>query len=356
MAKAVLKAKTTMDNRGFKVGMAQNQQAVKRFAGGQIKQIAGLIGGAFAVGAVVNFARELLSTADALDNAAKQMNIGVEELQALRRETELTAGSADKMDSSLRKLTKSMGNAVAGESEQVQGFRDLGISMEQVQTLSVDQLFEKIAIKVSGASLASKEASGASKILGRAYVELNTVMQTVADVGLENLKNKMLETNQIMSEGSVLAADAMEESFNRKLKSMTNKLREFVVNAITARNELWAYWGARSGGATDQEASLIAFQQEDPLFNAQTKTDERERKNASLSPSLIDKVKAPAATSNAVSAVTAADSIAKIGGILGGQTSQQTQEQTLSRSLRVQNESKAMLDEIKKNTAPIREG
>jgi len=176
MAKAVIRAKATLDNRQFKTSVAQMNQGVKRFANGQIKQIGATMAAAFAVSAVIGFTREMLNAADAIDNASRQMQIGTEELQALRRMTELTAGSAEKMDGTLRKLTKSMGNAVAGESEQVDGFKDLGISMEEVQSLSVDELFERISVAVSSASLASKEASGASKILGRNYVELNTVM------------------------------------------------------------------------------------------------------------------------------------------------------------------------------------
>lgn len=358
MARAEIRARATLDNKQFKTGVAQMNQGVSRFANGQIKQMAGLIGGAFAVGAVINFTKEMFSAADALDNASKQMNIGVEELQALRRETELTAGSADKMDSTLRKLTKSMANAVAGESEQVDGFKDLGISMQEVQTLSVDQLFEKIAVKVSGASLASKEASGASKILGRNYVELNTVMDTLATTGLENLKNQMLETNQIMSEGSVAAADAMEESFNRSIRGMTNTMREWAMNAIGRIQDVAAWAGARSAGATMDEAAIIVGNQQVERRGIPSTAADRKAQSSKLASAMVD----PAKTAKAP-AIQAADQIAKIGGILGGQTSAREANQIAKQSLDLQRMTKDAVvksamaaEETAKNTAPIREG
>lgn len=367
MAKAVIKAKATMDNRQFKTGVAQMNQGVNRFANGQIKQMAGLIGGAFAVGAIINFTKEMFSAADAIDNSSKQMNIGVEALQALRRETELTAGSADKMDGTLRKLTKSMANAVAGESEQVDGFNDLGISIESLKGMSVDKAFEKIAQKVSGAGLTSKEASGASKILGRNYVELNSVMRKVADIGLQGLIDQMIETNQIMSKDSIVAADAMEESFNRSVRSMTNTMREWAMDSIASIQRVAAAAGELAGdgitgkdimgavinpvGAASKFVGRVAgggnrAEMANPLEVRQNQSD------LGGSGGLVpDAVK-----STRIAPVKASDSIAKIGGILGGQSAQKTQEQTMAKSLRVQRESMAALEEIKKNTAPIRGG
>jgi len=368
MAKAVLKAKATLDNKQFKTGVQQMNQGVNRFANGQLKQMAGLIGGAFAVGVIINFGKELLSTADALDNTSRQIGIGVESLQALRRETELTAGSADKMDSTLRKLAKSMANAVAGESEQVDGFKDLGISMEEVTANGGDvgRIFEKIAIKVSGASLASKEASGASKILGRNYVELNTVMDTLADVGLENLKQQMLDTNQIMSEDTARAADIMEESFNRIGRSITTTFQEATVSTVNYFDKLTTVMARMEGMSIGKRAKFFSKALSSPAeFLAEilgTAAGETggfgTEDSASSKPKVANRtagadnaVKAPR-----IAAVKAADSIAKIGGIIGAQSSTRTASQKMDQSLMVQRSSMVALEEIKKNTAPIREG
>ena len=265
MARAEFKARATLDNRQFKTGVAQMSQGVERFKSNQLRTLGGMIGGAFAAGAVINFGKEMLNTADAIDNTSKQLGVNAEQLQTLQRLTELTAGSSDKMTGALLRLAKAQAQAVGGEATPIRAFEQLGISMEEIQSMNPAELFEKIAKAVDGAGSVSKEASGASLILGRSYAELNTVINQVANEGLENLKNQMIDTNQIMSEESVKAADEMEESFNRSVRGMTNTLRGWAVTAIGKIQSVAGAAGSES--ASIRTPSQLAAAQGKFLFN-----------------------------------------------------------------------------------------
>lgn len=319
MARAEIRARATLDNKQFQAGLAQMNQGVQRFASGQLKQIGSMIGGAFAVGAVVNFAKSTLQAADAIDNTAKQLGVGVEELQALQREAELTTGSADKMTAALHRIAKAQAEAAAGDTNAVRAFEALGISLEEIQNLSPDKMFELIAQKVKDVSPASTEAAAAGDIMGRGYTELQSVIDKVANEGLENLKNQMLETGQIMSEEMVTAADRMEEAINKASVGMTNSLRNWALSAIVKIKEVAAFWGAVFGGADFADAAAIASQTvQEELF----KRDATTRKTGGTVGGFAAKPgkEFDPTQGISVSAPTAADQLAKIGGIVGGQT------------------------------------
>lgn len=358
MARAEIRAKATLDNSQFKTGIAQMNQGVSRFANGQIKQMAGMIGGAFAVGAVVNFTKEMFNAADAIDNTAKQLGVGVEELQALQRETELTAGSAEKMTGALLKLAKAQANAAAGEISQADAFKDLGISMDQVRKLNPAQLFELISQKVTSAGAVSKEASGASLVLGRSYVELNSVMKKVADEGLRNMTDGMIQANQIMTSDMVVAADRIEEQWNRVFRSITNQARKLALESVMGGGKIQAFVKARREGKSFSEATDIAREASSiRISDTGAKTD------ASVNPIGADVSTTKAAKTAALPQVQAADQIAKIGGIIGGQSAERKIESTLQSSLEIQKmikdatlETARASTQTSKNTAPILEG
>jgi len=176
MATAELKARATLDNKGFQTGLAQMNQGVQRFASGQIKQVAGMIGGAFAVGAVINFTRNTMQAADRLQDVSQALGITAERLQTLEILAERNGSSAEAMGAALKRA-----------------------ALEGVKIEDVAKVMRGIAVE--GVS-----AEQALRVAGRSGAELNTVFDMIATQGLDNLQSELLRTNQIMSEGTVDAA------------------------------------------------------------------------------------------------------------------------------------------------------
>lgn len=322
MATAEIRARATLDNKGFQVGLAQMNQGVQRFASGQIKQLGSMIGGAFAVGAVVNFAKTTMKAADDIQDMAVALGISSEKLQTLQLLAERNGSSAAAMGEALKRAALE------------------GVSIEDVAKV------------MRGISVEGVSAEQALRVAGRTGAELNTVFDMIATQGLDNLQAELLATNQIMSEGTVDAAATMQEAMDRATSSMTNKMREWSVNAVKYLKEVAAFWGAVSGGATFDEAIGIASQTVANEFASP------ERTTAGLSRQAIQKQPREAAIN--IGAPQAADSLAKIGGIIGPQTD--PARQAAERALKIQeNIEKQMqklnttLEQVASHTAALEE-
>jgi len=157
----------------------------------------------------------------------------------------------------------------------------------------------------------------------------------------------MLENNQIMTDGTTRAADAMEESMNRALKSMTIQMREWSVQAFSILNGVATFYNSIFGGESYADSIQAAGAAYAGILDPPEDPKKAGRRNGIPDDAEGGATRAPRPK--------AADSIAKIGGILGGQT-RSAKDQAAMESLRNQATMVASLDEIQKNTAPIREG
>jgi len=328
MATATLRARATLDNTGFKRGIAEMQQGVQRFGAGQLKQLGAMIGGAFAVGAVVNFVRNTGEAADEIQDLAQALGMSNEKLQTLQVLADRNGSSAEAMGAALKRAALE------------------GVSIEDVAKVMR-------GIQVEGVS-----AEQAMRVAGRSGAELNTVFEMIATQGLDSLQAQLLNTNQIMSEDTVNAAGNMQKSFNRAITSMTNQLREFAVTALTKLKTIAAFWGAVAGGASFGEASDIASE------TVASEFAEKEGTSAGLNKLQIDKGKTDkskmAKESSISVAAPEADSLAKIGGIIGPQFN--PMRQAAERNLKIaeaqeklQQQMADALEKVEKNTSILQE-
>jgi hypothetical protein len=284
MARAELKARATLDNTGFQRGVAGMQQSVQGFASGQMRQLGGMIGSAFAVGAVVNFAKRTMEAADNMQDMARNLGIGIEQMQALQLMAQRTGSSAEYMNGVLMRAAKE------------------GVKIEDVA---------KAYMGVEGSSVSLEQAH---RVLGRQAAQLNDTMNQLANDGLDSVTQKLLQNNQIMSEDSVNAAAKMQEAYEKAAASISNTLAAAFVKIIEKVKLTSAFLGALSGGATMDEASNIA---------ANTVNAELYAKDSPLKQGLAlppKKMRSAIEKEISVSAPQAADSLAKIGGLVGGQT------------------------------------
>lgn len=321
MATATLRARATLDNKQFQVGIAQMNQGVQRFANGKIRELGAMIGGAFAVSSVVNFARSTMDAAKETQAMAVALGMSSEKLQALNILAERNGSSVADMGQALKRAARE------------------GVAIEDVAKV------------MRGISVEGVTAEQALRVAGQQGASLNTVFDMIATQGLDNLKNQLLETNQIMSEGTVDAAAAMEDAMNRATASMTNQMRAWSVNAIKSIKEFSAWLGAISGGADSVEAAEIAQQTVAEEFASPARTTAvhtRARRKARPGDSGIS-VSAPAA-----------DRLAKIGGIIGNQhdPARQVAERNIKiqeNLLKIQEKMEQQLKQIADNTDALKE-
>ena len=76
---AELKAKTSLDSKGFVKGTSKLNKSVDSFQK-RLSPIGAKIGAAFTVGAITAFTKKVIDTGSALTDMSTQLSIGVEEL------------------------------------------------------------------------------------------------------------------------------------------------------------------------------------------------------------------------------------------------------------------------------------
>jgi hypothetical protein len=258
---AVLKAIADLDVSPWEAAMGRLEAKASKFASGQLAAIGRNIGAAFSVYAVGRFVSSVGQAADRLDDLSKTTGVGVENLQALEVLFAENGKSAGDVSGVLARLKKSMDEATAN-TQIAQSFQRLGIAFEDVARSSPDRILEQIARAMQGAAGDMRTGEAAGNLLGRSYAELQGIMSELAARGLDPLRESLKSTNQIMGEDSVKAAARMQEAYDKLGRQMRtaagNKATEFVggLRGIFATGNKGAMIGAGVGGAAGMLALL----------------------------------------------------------------------------------------------------
>lgn len=181
--------------------------------------------GAFAVTAIKSFISNLLSTADAVDNASKRMQVSAETVQSLgvmAKEAGLEMGDFER---SILKLTRASAEAQTGNKSLISAFSALGVSVGELQSLSPEQLFDRVSKALQEGGTSAAETAAAYDVLGKGGGKLLEVIKEVAGAGgLEAVNKNMLEMGRISSNEAIKGLDDIELSLARagqKLKSFS---------------------------------------------------------------------------------------------------------------------------------------
>ena len=139
---------------------------------GSLKGIAGPLAAAFSVGAIVNFSRQVINTADKLTDLASRTGFTVEQLSALSNAAQLNGSSAEALQGGLIRLSKSIVDAKNGAKDQLEAFEALGISQQELKKQAPIEIFLRIADAFKSASDGAEKIAISNAIGGRSFNEL----------------------------------------------------------------------------------------------------------------------------------------------------------------------------------------
>ena len=191
----------------------------------------------------VSAVKSSLDFADAIGKSSKALGVSVESLQAYRYAAELAGVSNDKFDTSLAKLSRSIGETVTkGVGAAADAFEVLGISVQNADgsIKSTEAVFEEFADKMQGMTDPAIKVSLAMDLFGRAGAKLIPMLNEGSD-GLKAMKEEAEELGIILSEETTSAAEDVNDNFarlNNQFKAATIpymvKLSEILLDAVDA--------------------------------------------------------------------------------------------------------------------------
>jgi len=172
---ATATAKLALDASGLDRGLASAQDSVSRFA----KQAGQALVGAFAFGKIIQGFSTAIEKGDELQDIAEKFGVSASKLQMLSNAASVFGSGLDQVSAGLNKLSLAQQKAVSGESGSealVDTFAEVGISLEELRSITAEDIFLKIADSFASGANDGRQFVIVNELLGKAQTDLIKVL------------------------------------------------------------------------------------------------------------------------------------------------------------------------------------
>lgn len=188
--------------------------------------------------------------ADQIDKESQKLGISAEAYQEWDAILQHTGGDISNLKPAIKTLSKSIESGS-------DAFGKLGISMEEVQGLSKEDLFAKVITQLQGMEDGTERTALAQELLGRSSMELGALLNTSAE-DTEKMRQTVHDLGGVMSDDAVKAGAAFKDSLQDMKTALNgaknNLMSSFLPSLTTAMDGLTAlFTGDDSGIAKIKE-------------------------------------------------------------------------------------------------------
>jgi hypothetical protein len=156
---------------------------------GKVLKFAAILGG-IAVAAIIALTKKGLAAVDTMAKLAQTIGTSVESIQVLRHMATLGGVSIEKMDKSMSKMSKNIGESAMGIGTANDALAELGLKATDLEKMSPDVMFGVIADELNKVGSTARKASLAYDIFGRAGQELLVTMKE-GSAGIDAMRDKL---------------------------------------------------------------------------------------------------------------------------------------------------------------------
>lgn len=256
---SVIKLVLTGDSKSLKAAIDDGSLSLTKLSAKSRESInafakwgaAGTVAGAAIIAGVVNSSRKSI---DVLAKKSDQLGIATEKLVAFQHLGELTGVSSEKMNSSLERMSKRLGEAAQGMGAARPQLERLNLSANELVKLSPDQQYQKIAEAVKGLSTQSEKAAATAAIFGREGLALLNTMEAGAE-GFAQAESDVLAFGTALTRVDAAKVEAANDSFERvqeALKGVATQLTVQLAPMMKVISDRFVDVARESGGFTDQ--------------------------------------------------------------------------------------------------------
>lgn len=210
----------------------------------------GVAVGAIATGAMAHMVKRTLDAIDAQAKFADRIGISQSALGGLTLAAELTGNSQKQLELGLQRMTRRLAEAAQGTGEARTALDALGLNIKDIQNLSPDQQFARIADAMAGVSGASEKVRIAFKLFDTEGVGLVNTLALGSD-GLRAVQMQAeamgLALSRDMGAKAEEANDAMGILWGQ-IKGFANTLAISLAPLITKVSDSITDWISNMGG------------------------------------------------------------------------------------------------------------
>ena len=212
------------------VDVAQAQQNLSRLENSvdDLNRTFGDLRNAIAGIAIGAFITNSLNAATALDSLARATGIATDTLAGFQQAVSLAGGNAGGANDAISDLVKNIGEAANGSQDLISAFSQVGVSFQDLDRSSPEQILRKVVDGLSGIDDTAKRSAIAMKLMGEAVktVDFRSVSGNIGNFSASNFQ---------FAESARAAREAQE-----KMTYALTQLQISVVEALRPINELIA--------------------------------------------------------------------------------------------------------------------
>ncbi len=204
--------------------------------GGALKKMAkagALAGAAIGVALVAALGasiKSFVSTGDAIHKMSLRTGVGTEALSELAHAAQLSGSSIEDVEKALKRQASTLEDAKDGLSTTVIAYDKLGLSIEELEKLSPEKLFDAHLEALAGVEDATLRSALAQDIFGKSGVALLPMLSEGTE-GLAKMREEARELGVVFSEEDAAAAAEFTDNMQR-LRARVTKFQMDVVRKV----------------------------------------------------------------------------------------------------------------------------
>ena len=188
----------------------------------------------------INLAKDTASYADEVDKSSQKLQVSTDFYQEMDYALSLAGSSMSEMTIGFRNMTSEIANATSGNADALASFEALGISLEDLQTLSTEEIFTKAITSLQDMEEGTERASLASDIFGAKVSQNLAPLLNMSSEEMQEAIDTANEYGMVLSEDAVKAGadftDAMT-TLDNTVTGLKNNLMSQFLPALTETTE-----------------------------------------------------------------------------------------------------------------------
>ena len=202
---ADLKVKVGVDKSGFTTGLASMENSVKGFG----MKVGGILAGAFAFDKIIQGFSNAIDKGDQLQDLANRFGVAASSLQEIGNAASTSGAGLEDVASAMNKLAKNAGAAIGGNEQMAEAFNKIGLSVEQLNGMSPQDLFFALSKAVASGTLGMQDFTIAQELAGKGAAVLMETLRMGPEVIAANGQAMGVWTDETISKLSE-ASDAIK--------------------------------------------------------------------------------------------------------------------------------------------------
>jgi lambda family phage tail tape measure protein len=214
--------------KGISSGMA--------LAGNALKALAG----AFAIREIVDFGKSIIDLGANLKELSEKSGINVNDLSGLQEAAKQSGISFEGLSTGLKKYSQSIADAKDGNQQALAAFKNLGITFQDLQTKSPEEVLLKLADNFTKLQDGPEKAANALKIFGKAGDDFIPLL----DRGSKALSQFSLGISDDFAERALIfnqSVDALESQLKKLSVQGFQQMLPALQNIVNAFSEIPKY-------------------------------------------------------------------------------------------------------------------